>query len=152
MRAWIVVAAYVATGGCGHAPPPDPVDVIAAREVHARWSIVDRPAPPEAADWHNPILVSLVVDGQVVDATQGTQCAIGGTWIGNAHPLSMVHCKFMGPGDSNIGAFRDGDALVVRVQSWEPVDAPDTPRIDEQESGRIVVPASSKLVFDTPKP
>jgi hypothetical protein len=64
----------------------------------------------------------------------------------------MVHCKFMGPGDSNIGAFRDGDALVVRVQSWEPVDAPDTPRIDEQESGRIVVPASSKLVFDTPKP
>ena len=137
---------------CGHAPPPDPLDVIAAREVHARWSIVKRPAPPDATDWHNPVLVSLVVDGQVIDATEGSECALGGEWKGDAHPVSMVHCTFIGPGESNVGAFRDGDALVVRVQSWEPTDADQgPPKIDEQEVGRIVVPASGKLVFDAPK-
>jgi hypothetical protein len=148
----LVAVGSLLAGACAHASPPDPLDVMYAREVHARWSIVDRPAPPDAIDWHNPIQVSLVVDGQVIDATQGTACAPMDTWIGTAHPLSNVHCKFMGPGDSNVGAFRDGDALIVRVQWWEPTDAVDgPPKILEEERGRITLPASGKLVFDAPR-
>ena len=148
-----VVVAICALVACAHAPPPDPIDVIATREVHARWSIVHRPAPPDAIDWHNPIGVSLVVDGQVIDATEGTTCVVAPGWIGDVRPLSNVHCEYMGPGDANVGVFRDGDALVVRVQTWEAQDADDgPPKITETEVGRIVVPASARLVFDVPSP
>lgn len=135
--------------GCAHDHPPDPLDALGAREVHARWSIVERPEPPGALDWHNPIQVSLVVDGQVIDATQGSECKVERGWVGAVQPLSNVHCKFMGPGDSNVGAFRDGNALVVRVQAWEPTDAIDgPPNITESEAGRILVAPSGKVVFD----
>ena len=124
-------------------PPP--------RDVHARWLIETLPAPPLALDWHDPLRVSLVVDGQVVEGTRAAECSLGGEWLGVPAPQSMVQCSIVG-GRIQVGAFRDGDAVVVRRQSWELVDADQgPPAVHGEETGRVLLAPGGRLIFDPPR-